>query len=91
VNLHQQLMSFMSPGIRTSTTTDWLPNAGIAPSSDRTAPGRTSRFSAPDSNVPSAPGFPPILMPLKSTSSSYRVPVEEVSEALHQRTDSDLR
>ena len=38
----------MAAGIRTSTTTDWLPNAGIAPSSDRTAPGRTSRFSAPD-------------------------------------------
>ena len=38
----------MAAGIRTSTTTDWLPNAGIAPSSDRTAPGRTSRFFAPD-------------------------------------------
>src|SRR5580704_7905298 len=34
---------------------------------------------------------PPILMPLKPTSSSHRVPGEEVSEALHQRTDSDLR
>src|ERR1700730_1130621 len=33
----------------------------------------------------------PILMPLKPTSSSHRVPVEEVSEALHQRTGSDLR
>src|SRR5437016_12484879 len=38
----------MAVGIRTSTTTDWLPNAGTAPSSDRTAPGRTSRFSAAD-------------------------------------------
>src|ERR1700721_2335877 len=35
-------------GIRTSTTTDWLPNAGITPSSDRTAPGRMWRFSAAD-------------------------------------------
>src|SRR5271165_1642088 len=33
----------------------------------------------------------PILMPLKPTSSSHRVPVEEVSEALHQRMGSDLR
>src|SRR5271170_7887342 len=33
----------------------------------------------------------PILMPLKPTSSSHRVPVEEVSEALDQRTGSDLR
>jgi hypothetical protein len=41
-------MWLMAAGIRTSTTTDWLPNAGIARSSDRTAPGRTSRFSAPD-------------------------------------------
>src|SRR5208282_5896374 len=30
-------------------------------------------------------------MPLKPTSSSHRVPVEEVSEALDQRTGSDLR
>src|SRR5271167_2684721 len=37
------------------------------------------------------PGFAPILMPLKPTSSSHRVPAEEVSEALHQRTGSDLR
>jgi hypothetical protein len=33
----------------------------------------------------------PILMPLKPTSSSHRVPVEEVSEALDQRMGSDLR
>jgi hypothetical protein len=32
-----RLMWVMAAGIRTSTTTDWLPNAGIAPSSDRTA------------------------------------------------------
>ncbi len=38
----------MAAGIRTSTTTDWLTNAGIAPSSDRTALGRTLRLSAPD-------------------------------------------
>src|SRR6202034_264353 len=37
---HQRLMSVMTAGIRTITTTDWLPNAGIAPSSDRTAPGQ---------------------------------------------------
>src|ERR1700721_4376612 len=30
-------------------------------------------------------------MPPRATSSSHRVPLEEVSEALHQRTDSDLR
>src|SRR5271169_5715568 len=30
-------------------------------------------------------------MPLKPTSSSHRVPVEEVSEALRPRTGSDLR
>src|SRR3984957_14304860 len=34
---------------------------------------------------------PPILMPLKPTSSSPRVLVEEVSEALDQRTVSGLR
>src|ERR1700722_2896355 len=34
---------------------------------------------------------PPILMQLKPTSSSHRVPVEEVSEALDQRMGSDLR
>src|ERR1700722_4244255 len=34
---------------------------------------------------------PPILMPLKPTSSSPRVPVEEGSEALDQRMGSDLR
>ena len=45
---HQRLMQLMAAGIRTSTATDWLPNAGIAPSSDRTAPGRMLRFSAPD-------------------------------------------
>ena len=38
----------MAAGIRTSTTTDWLPNAGTGPSSDRTDPARTSRFSALD-------------------------------------------
>jgi hypothetical protein len=43
-----RLIRVMPPGIRTSTTSDWPPNAGIAPSSDRTAPGRTSRFSAAD-------------------------------------------
>src|SRR5271169_4968676 len=42
-------------------------------------------------NVPPVPGFPPILMPLKPTSSSDRVPVEEGSEALDQKTGSDLR
>ena len=36
----------MTAGIRTSTTTDWLPNVGIAPSCCRTGPGRTSRFCA---------------------------------------------
>src|SRR3984885_15718847 len=41
--------------------------------------------------IPPVPGFPPILMPLKPTSSSHRVPVEEGSEALDQRTGSDLR
>ena len=39
---------FSRSGIRTLTTTDWLPNAGIAPSSDRTAPCPTPRFSATD-------------------------------------------
>src|ERR1700733_1652227 len=38
----------MVAGIRTSTTTDWPPNAGTARSSDRTAPGRMSRFFAAD-------------------------------------------
>src|ERR1700722_6957116 len=42
-------------------------------------------------SVPPVPGDPQIFMPLKSSPSSDRVPVEEVSEALHQRTDSDLR
>ena len=37
----QRLMRVMAAGIRTPTRTDWLPNAGIAPSSDRTAPDRT--------------------------------------------------
>src|ERR1700684_1313685 len=41
--------------------------------------------------IPPVPGFPPILMPLKPTPSSDRVPVEEGSEALDQRTGSDLR
>jgi hypothetical protein len=40
-------VSYTPAGIRTSATTDWLPNAGIAPSSDRTAPGRMSRFLHP--------------------------------------------
>src|ERR1700722_620611 len=43
-------MQVTAAGIRTSATTDWLPNPGTAPSSDRTAPGRTSRFSAADRN-----------------------------------------
>src|SRR5580692_9674226 len=42
-------------------------------------------------NVPRFPGFPPIFTPLKPPSSSHRVPVEEGSEALRQRMDSDLR
>jgi hypothetical protein len=33
----------------------------------------------------------PILMPLKPTSCSHRVPAEEVSEARNQRTGSGLR
>src|SRR5580700_3160893 len=37
------------------------------------------------------PGFLPILMPLKPTSSSRRARVEEVSEALDRRTGSGLR
>src|SRR5579862_9082554 len=41
-------MWITTAGIRTSTTTDWLPNAGTAPSSDRTTPGRTSPFFAAD-------------------------------------------
>src|SRR5580704_8706503 len=32
--------TIMAAGTRTSTTTDWLPNAGTAPSSDQTAPDR---------------------------------------------------
>ena len=36
-------------------------------------------------------GVVEILMPPKPTFSSHRVPVEEVSEALDQRTGSDLR
>src|SRR5580698_2553811 len=67
------------------------PNAGTAPSSDRTAPGRMSRSSAPDRTSCLSPDSLRILMPLKPTSSSYRVPVEEVPEALDQRTGSGLR
>src|ERR1700677_171759 len=43
-----RLTYLMTAEIRTSTTTDWLPKTGIAPSSDRTAAGRTSRSSATD-------------------------------------------
>ena len=51
-NIHsRRAMRVRAAGIRTSATTDWLPNAGIARSSDRTAPGRTSRFSAADRSL----------------------------------------
>src|SRR5579863_1963414 len=47
----QRLMKVRAAGIQTLTTTDWRPNVGTTPSSDRTAPGRTSRFSAPDRSL----------------------------------------
>src|SRR5580692_2779445 len=47
---NQRLIWIITAEIQTSTTTDSLPNAGIAPSSDRTAPCPTSRFSATDRN-----------------------------------------
>src|SRR5271155_156871 len=53
--------------------------------------GQTGRFWNNNGVSSVSPRFPPILMPLKPTSSSHRVPVEEVSEALHQRMGSDLR
>src|ERR1700722_18033297 len=60
----------------------------------QTAARSFHRYLRPPSVVPfSISSFwaSPILMPLKPTSSSHRVPAEEVSEALHQRTGSDLR
>jgi hypothetical protein len=60
----------------------------------KTAERSIHRYLRPPSVVPfSISSFwaSPILMPLKPTSSSHRVPVEEVSEALDQRMGSDLR
>src|SRR5580658_10481247 len=55
---------------------------------------KNARNGAPGRKMETPPAcsrFPPILMPLKPTSSSRRVRVEEVSEALDRRMGSGLR